>query len=242
MNILISGYGKMGKEIERLAPEAGHRISGVYNEHEEWDMNPDLLLQCDVVIDFSTPRSAEGNILRCFRAGKPIICGTTGWHENLPQITATCEALGGALFYAPNFSIGMNMYLEICERLALMMNQYPAYIPSLKEIHHTRKLDAPSGTALAIAARIVGRMEKLTGWLPGSSAPDHLMAIESVREGDVTGTHILELKGPADRIVLTHEAFNRSGFAMGALTAATWIAGRKGVYTMKDLLAGTNDN
>jgi 4-hydroxy-tetrahydrodipicolinate reductase len=236
MIILISGYGKMGHEIAALAEKNGHVLAGAYNQPSDWDNFPEKLMACDTVIDFSQPNVAVSNILRCFEAKKPIVTGTTGWYDKLPEVEIKCLEMEGALFYAPNFSPGMNIFLEASERLATLMRKQSGYTPGITEIHHTRKLDAPSGTAIALAERILGKLANHTSWTTHAEPLPHEIPVTSIREGDVTGTHILEFRSAADRIVFTHEAFNRSGFAGGALLAAEWLKGRKGIYTMKDLL------
>ncbi len=236
MKILISGYGKMGHEIAALAEKKGHTLAGSYNDPSDWDNFPEILSACEVVVDFSRPDMAAVNITRCFGAGKPIVCGTTGWYNQMPEIEKKCKELEGALFWAPNFSPGMNIFLETSERLAALMRKQPGYAPGITEIHHTRKLDAPSGTAIALAERILGKLAKQTAWTTNAEPLPHELPVISIREGEVTGTHILEFRSAADRIVFTHEAFNRSGFAEGALMAAEWLPGRRGIFTMKDLL------
>ncbi len=237
MNILISGYGRMGKEIAQKATELGDTIAGVYDRDEDWKNDPEPLKLCDVVIDFSRPMAAPDNIRRCLTAHKPIVVGTTGWYHHLPELTHLCQKLGGAIFYAPNFSIGINIFFEIAEKLARALNVYP-YETSIKEVHHIHKVDAPSGTAIALAARIISQLNKYHEWqlVMGGNADEGKLPITAVREGEVTGFHEVTFKSDSDIIRLSHEALNRSGFVMGALAAARWILNRKGIFTMKDMI------
>lgn len=237
MKILISGYGRMGKEIAQKATELGHEIVGIYNREEDWDSDTQALQNCDVVIDFSLPLAAPGNIRRCLAAGKPIVTGTTGWYDHLPELAMLCEKTNGAVFYAPNFSLGVNIFLEAAEKLAQALHNFN-YEASIKEIHHIHKADAPSGTAIALAARVISQMEKYNEWqIVLAGKPDEgKLPITAVREGEVTGFHELTFRSCNDIIRLSHEALDRSGFVMGALTAAKWLLNRRGIFTMKDML------
>ncbi len=238
MKILISGYGRMGKEIALKATELGHEIAGIYDREEDWDKDPLPLQQCDVVIDFSRPVAAPGNIRRSLAALKPIVTGTTGWYEHLAELTMLCQKTGGAIFYAPNFSLGVNIFLDAAEKLARALNPH-AYEAAIREIHHIHKVDAPSGTAIALAARVISQMNRYNEWqlVLDGKADEGKLPITSVREGEVTGFHELAFSSSSDIIRLSHEALDRSGFVVGALTAARWILNRRGVFTMKDMLA-----
>ena len=239
MNILISGYGRMGKEVERTALEAGHRIIGIYDNAKDWDDKPDLIQQCDVVIDFSLPTEAPQNIIRGINKHKPIVCGTTGWYDQLSFISSYVEQKQGALFYAPNFNLGINIFMRLSEILADIIKDYSQYEPAITEIHHTRKLDAPSGTAIALAERLIKNLPQKKEWTKSENDKQvlpHQIPITSIRKDDITGIHTLEFRSNGDRIILTHEAFDRSGFAIGALMAAQWLLGRKGIFNMNDLL------
>ncbi|MGC8865988.1 MAG: 4-hydroxy-tetrahydrodipicolinate reductase [Bacteroidales bacterium] len=238
MKILISGYGRMGREIETLAIQQGHEIAGIYDKTEDWDENPQPLKTCDVVIDFSRPVTAPENIRRCLVAHKPIVVGTTGWHDHLPELTQLCSKMQGAIFYAPNFSLGINIFLQTAEALAKALNAFH-YEASIREIHHIHKEDAPSGTAIALAARIISQMEQYQSWqlVMGDHADEGKLPVHAVREGEVTGFHEVTFSSGSDVIRLSHEALNRSGFALGALAAARWILNRRGVFTMKDMLS-----
>lgn len=240
MKILLSGYGRMGKEVEKAAIESGHQIIGVYDNDQDWDDKTELLQECDVVIDFSLPAEAPRNIIRTIDHHKPIVCGTTGWYDQLSFIGHYVEQKQGALFYAPNFNLGVNIFMNISEILAGILKDYPQYNPSIIEIHHTRKLDAPSGTAIALAERLIKNLPQKNEWTmceEGKQVLPHQIPITSIREDDITGIHTLEFRSKGDKIILTHEAFDRSGFATGAILAAQWLLGRKGIFNMNDLLA-----
>ncbi|HRC66602.1 MAG TPA: 4-hydroxy-tetrahydrodipicolinate reductase [Bacteroidales bacterium] len=239
MKILISGYGRMGKEVERSALESGHQIIGIYDNAKDWDDKAELIPQCDVVIDFSLPAEAPRNIIRSIDNHKPIVCGTTGWYDQLSFISNYVGQKHGALFYAPNFNLGVNIFMNLSEILADIMKDYPQYEPAITEIHHTRKLDAPSGTAIALAERLIKNLPQKYEWTKceeGEQALPHQIPVTSIREDDITGIHTLEFRSKDDRITLTHEAFDRSGFAIGAIMAAQWLLGRKGIFNMNDLL------
>lgn len=238
MKILISGYGRMGREIEKLALQQGHEIAGIYDRSEDWDENPQPLATCDVVIDFSRPVTAPENIRRCLAAGKPIVVGTTGWYEHLSELSLLCEKMQGAIFYAPNFSLGVNIFLDAAEKLAKALNAFQ-YEASIREVHHIHKEDAPSGTAIALAGRVISQMDIYHSWqlVMGGKADEGKLPVHAAREGEVTGFHEVTFRSGSDVIRLSHEALNRSGFVAGALAAARWILNRRGVFTMKDMLA-----
>lgn len=236
MNILISGYGKMGHEIEKLAVQHGHSIVGIIDSPEQWLLAREALEACDVIIDFSVPDMAFQNIDHALEAHKPIVCGATGWFHLIPEVKTLCQQKDGAVFYSPNFSLGVNLFIKINNMLARLMNQYPAYEARIEEIHHTRKLDAPSGTAILIANQMLEHYTLKTGWKTAEEATAGHLPIHAERLGDVPGTHIVSYTSSCDQLVFKHEAFNRQGFANGALAAAQWILGKKGVFTMSDML------
>ncbi len=230
MNIALFGYGKMGKMIESLAIERGHQIAAKIDVgNEEIDYS-----SFDIAIDFSTPDSAFENITSCFEHGIPVISGTTGWLDNFEKAVATCNQHGAGFIYASNFSLGVNIFFELNEQLAKMMAKLDQYNISMEEIHHTQKLDAPSGTAISLAEGIL-KNTPYTDWkLDGSG--EGIVPIHSKREGTVPGTHIIAYSSVVDSIEIKHVAHNRQGFALGAVLAAEWLLGKKGVYTMKDVL------
>jgi 4-hydroxy-tetrahydrodipicolinate reductase len=238
MKIAILGYGKMGHEIEKAALKSGYTIGVIIDNETDWDQKAQELLNCDAAIDFSVPAVAVSNIYRCFGIGIPVVSGTTGWQKDLPAVTEACLRQNGTLFYASNFSIGVNIFFEISQRLAALLAPHPQYTAAMTEIHHIHKLDAPSGTAITLAEGITAAHPRYTGYSgPDNENPD-LIPVTSLREGEVPGTHSVSWESPADRITLIHEAHNREGFAMGAVLAANWVKDRKGIYGMKDLLGG----
>lgn len=235
MKIALLGYGKMGHEVEKIAIEQGHTIGLVMDNENDWILKTDLLKNCDVAIEFSIPSIAVENIRRCFNAGIPIVVGTTGWHDELQQLTELCNSTNNALFYASNFSIGVNIFFDINQRLASLLEAYHMYSPSIVEIHHTHKLDMPSGTAITLANGIISSNKRFKGITSGIPETGDI-PVQSIREGSVTGTHTVTWNSEIDQITITHEARNRRGFAVGAVMAAVWIHNRKGVFTMKDML------
>ena len=224
MKIALLGYGKMGRYIERLATDAGDEVVLRIDADNRAQVAQDQLRTADVVIEFSRPDAAVTNIEWVLNAGVPIVVGTTGWLDQLQEVTERVAATGGALFWASNFSIGVNIFFESARQLATALQQQPGYTATIEETHHTEKLDAPSGTALTLAEEV-------------RAAADYDAVITSHREPDVPGTHRLRFRSPIDTLELTHTAHSREGFARGALAAARWLPGRRGVYTMRDLLA-----
>jgi 4-hydroxy-tetrahydrodipicolinate reductase len=234
LKIAIIGYGKMGHEIEKHALALGHQVVCIIDNEKDWESFP---AKAEVAIEFTTPNTAPKNILRCFNAGVPVVCGTTGWHQHLPEISETCLQKQQTLFYASNFSLGVNIFFEINRRLAALLKSHEEYKPSVTEVHHTQKLDAPSGTAIVIAKEIMEANPHFAGWkLAGTAKEENQIPIEALRIEKVPGTHSVCWEGLADTIEIKHTAHNRSGFAKGALLAAQWVNKKKGIFTMKDLL------
>lgn len=221
MKIAIIGYGKMGHAIEALAHERGHEVVCTIDTAEEWTLKQAQLKEADVAIEFTMPTTAAANVRRCIETGLPIVCGTTGWYDSYDELCALCKQRNGALFTATNFSIGMNIMFALNEQLDRLMSTHSEYKASISETHHIHKLDAPSGTAITLRNQI-HRDE---------------VSIESIREGEVPGTHTVRYDSEIDSIMLTHEAHSRRGLAMGAMLAAEFLKGKHGVYGMKDLLA-----
>lgn len=230
MKIGLFGYGKMGKMIEQLAQERGHEIVGRIDSPDD----PAPFQKMDVAIDFSSPDAAFDNISNCFTNGVPIICGTTGWLNRYEEAVSLCKKEGGAFLYASNFSLGVNLFFQLNETLAKLMNGVPGYEAEMTEIHHTQKLDAPSGTAITLAEGIINN-SAYTAWTSGKVEKDSL-PIYSERTGEVPGTHKIKYESAVDSIEIAHTAHNRKGFALGALIAAEWIVGKEGVFNMKDVL------
>ncbi len=238
MQIALIGYGKMGKAIEEIALKAGHTIVS------RIDFNDDVLQGikgADVVIEFTNPEAAKGNILKCFEAKVPVVVGTTGWYNDFDEIKLLAESTGNSLFYATNFSLGVNIFFELNKHLAKLMNTHEMYEPEMEEIHHLQKKDAPSGTAITLAEGLIANLDRKKTWVNREdennkpSNPFELNII-SKREGEVPGTHTITYKSDIDEITITHQAYNRMGFATGALKAAEWIKDKIGVYTMDDML------
>lgn len=230
MNIGLFGYGKMGKMIEQIAQERGHTIVAKIDTGTE---NIDFK-SMDVAIDFSTPDAAFENITNCFKNGVPVISGTTGWLSNYADAVELCQKHDGGFIYASNFSLGVNIFFELNTHLARMMAGLEQYKVSMEEIHHTQKLDAPSGTAITLAEGII-KNSSYENWKLHETA-DKAITINSIREGMVPGTHSISYESAVDKIEIKHVAHNREGFALGAVIAAEWIKGKTGVFTMKDVL------
>ena len=220
----------MGKEIEKIALQRGHTI--VIKSKADSTYN---ILEADVAIDFSVPNSAVNNISNCIENQIPVISGTTGWLENYDKMVDLCNEKNGAFIYASNFSLGVNIFFELNNQLAKMMNTLSDYNITIEEIHHTQKLDAPSGTAITLAEGIIENSSKLN-WKLDGKASEEIIPIASKRIGDVPGTHRINYDSEIDSIAIKHTANNRKGFALGAVVAAEWILNKKGVFTMKDVL------
>jgi 4-hydroxy-tetrahydrodipicolinate reductase len=236
MKIALFGYGKMGKEIEQIALQRNHTVVLKIDKENINDITDLQLKQADVAIEFSTPDTVIENIYKCFTAGLPIVAGTTGWYDKFDEIKHICLKSGQSLFYATNFSLGVNLFFKMNEQLAEMMNNFPDYEVSIQEIHHKHKLDKPSGTAITTAQKIVAHHSQKKQWSIDNKLGKNLF-IDVLREDEVPGTHTVFYKSSVDEISITHKAFNRKGFALGAVLAAEFIQNRKGVYTMSDLLS-----
>jgi 4-hydroxy-tetrahydrodipicolinate reductase len=236
MNIALLGYGKMGKEIESIALQRGHQITLIIDINNQSDLNPESLKKADVAIDFTTPQTAVPNILHCFQAGIPVVCGTTGWHEQIGIIEKACKELNGAFFYTSNFSLGVNVLFHLNKVLAGLLKNNDQYNVSIEEIHHTTKLDKPSGTAISLAKDILSIYPRKKNWeLDRESSPESLR-IDALRQENVPGTHTVKWESDIDIIQLHHSAKNRKGLALGAVLAAEFLPGKKGIFTMKELL------
>lgn len=233
MKLALIGYGKMGKEIEAIAISRGHEV--VFKISSSLTAETSMIQQADVAIEFSRPEAAADNILRCFEWGVPVVVGTTGWYNRLPEIKSIAQEKDGTLLYSTNFSIGVNVVFHINQALAKIMNSLDEYEPSMKEIHHVHKLDKPSGTAITLAEGILDEISRIKNWSLENENDDSLW-IDVERTDEVPGTHQVNYESEVDFIQLTHIAKNRKGFALGAVKAAEWLANKKGVYTMKDFL------
>jgi len=237
MNILLIGHGKMGQAIAALATQRGHNLVGVVDRN----MGPAVIADftpatVDVAIEFTHPDSAFANVAACLRQGLPVVCGSTGWLHHFEEATALTQELGGSLFYASNYSVGVNLFFHFNEYLAAKMHQFGGYDVAVREIHHTQKIDQPSGTALTAAEGILRHFPDKTTWRNAPAQAPAELAVLSERTGDVVGTHIVTYTSAADTLELKHAAHTREGFAHGALLAAEWLPGRRGVFGMKELL------
>ena len=224
----------MGHEVEKTALAQGHEIIVTIDNEQEWNERLELLKKADITIEFSQPDQAFANINRCFDLHLPIVVGTTAWYDRLDEVKKRCAEEGQSLFYAPNFSIGMNIMFLLNKQLAQFADKY-GYRLSLSETHHIHKLDKPSGTAVKLANDIISVSKNYDGWSLDTAPDAHTLPVAAIREGEVFGIHSVTALSPADRITLTHEAFSRQGLAQGALAAAQFLMGKTGCFTMEDL-------
>ena len=231
MKIALLGYGRMGKAIEEIAKSRGHVIVAKIDK----DNPNDSISDADVAINFSVPSAAVDNITNTLNQSIPVVCGTTGWLEHKAEIEHLCEEKKGAFLYASNFSLGVNIFFALNEKLAQMMEQHTQYAASIEEIHHTEKLDAPSGTAITLAEGILPHT-KQQSWKLAEEANEQDIAITAKREPQVPGTHTVTYNSETDVISIEHVAHNRDGFALGAVIAAEWIVGKSGIFSMRDVL------
>ncbi|WP_053971651.1 4-hydroxy-tetrahydrodipicolinate reductase [Mangrovimonas sp. ST2L15] len=230
MKIALLGYGRMGKAIEAIAKQRGHSIVIATSDEGGYDIT-----QADVAIDFSVPNAAFFNIANCLKHDVPVVSGTTGWLHNYDKAVALCEEENGGFIYASNFSLGVNIFFELNRTLARLMGPLDEYKVSMEEIHHTQKLDAPSGTAISLAEGIIKEHQNYSEWVLDQEAPN-AVPITAKRIENVPGTHTVTYSSKTDTIEMTHTAHSRDGFALGAVIAAEWLVGKKGVFTMKDVL------
>lgn len=236
MKIALLGYGKMGRAIEQLASEEGDEVVLRADSGTSTEAARAFLQRADVAIEFSRPESAFDNIRLSLETGVPIVCGTTAWLDRLGEAKALCAKHQGALLYASNFSIGVNLFFALNRYLAALMSAQAQYVVQMEEIHHTQKLDAPSGTAISLAEDILKQLPTLRKWVNREAAGVSELPILSKREGRAPGTHQVQYRSAVDSITIRHEAHSREGFARGALQAAHWIVGRQGYFEMKDML------
>ena len=236
MKLALLGYGKMGKEIEKTALNRGHEISLIIDINNLHDLNMVNPGNVDVALDFTTPDVAYDNIMTCFKAEVPVVSGTTGWLEKWDDIMNYCKSENQTFFYASNFSLGVNIFFHVNKKLAQMMNSFSNYNISVKEIHHTQKLDAPSGTAITLANDIINEIDRKKKWELNKETVNQNLKIQAVRENDIPGTHIVTYDSDVDYVEIKHAAKGRQGLALGAVLAAEYIMGKKGIFTMNDLL------
>jgi 4-hydroxy-tetrahydrodipicolinate reductase len=236
MKIALIGYGKMGKAIEAIAVERNHTATLKIDINNIDSFTKQNLQQCDVAIEFTGPHSAVENISKCLDAGIPVVSGSTGWLEQWPLIKEKCESLKGTLLYASNFSVGVNLFFELNKKLAELMSRHPEYDVTMEEIHHAQKKDAPSGTAITLAEQVLENIHTKKKWINDVAKYPNEISIISKRIDPAPGTHSIKYHSAIDDIEIIHTAHNRTGFATGAVLAAEYIAGKKGIYTMKDVL------
>ena len=236
MNLLIIGYGKMGKSIEAIAKERGHNITGIIdidNQAYLKDIDPSTV---DVAIEFSQPDAAYDNIRACLEGGIKILSGTTGWLDKKEEVRELCSQHNATFFYASNYSIGVNLFFRVNKYLANLIKDYPQYKGNMTEIHHTEKKDAPSGTAISLAEDIISANPAIKKWENGNADHPESLSIKSERTGTVPGTHIINYVSEVDQIEIKHEAFSRKGFALGAVLVAEWLKDKEGMLDMNDFL------
>ena len=236
MNILLIGYGRMGHEIEEIAIARGHNISLVIDQNNIEDLCKENIEGIDIAIEFSVPETAFENISKCLDMKIPVVSGTTGWLENYNKAVELCRLNNTSFIHSANFSIGVNLLFRLNAELAKQMEHYDNYDVAIEEIHHTKKLDAPSGTAISLAQGIKKQNSKYSDWCFEEDKSDNMIPIKSIREGDVPGIHIVSWDSEIDTVIIRHEAKNRKGFALGAVYAAEFIRSKKGVFTMDDIL------
>jgi 4-hydroxy-tetrahydrodipicolinate reductase len=236
MKIAIIGYGKMGQEVEKIAIARKHEVVSIIDNENQWIEFADEIAKADVAIEFSSPNSVYNNIRNAFNNNLPIVVGTTSWKDRLPEVKLLCEKMNQCLLYSSNFSIGVNLFFELNRKLAILMKDYPDYDVNIEEVHHTAKLDSPSGTAIKLADDILNIVKHKSKWINSEEAENEELQIESKRISNTPGTHIVTYDSKIDSIEIKHTAHNRKGFAQGAILAAEWIINKKGIYCMSDVL------
>ena len=235
MKVAIIGYGKMGHEIEQVLLSRGHSVALIIDQDNAHDLCAEKLAGVDVAIEFTTPTTAYSNVRTCIECGTPVVSGTTGWHDKLEELQALCRERGSSMIWSSNYSLGVNITFRLNRYLAELMNRFDAYNIDIEEIHHTQKKDAPSGTAISLANDIIARVERKQRWLNEPTEEADAIAITSLREGMVPGTHTVTYTSEDDKIEVRHTLFSRRALALGAVVAAEFVAPRKGVFTIDDL-------
>lgn len=235
MKIVLFGYGKMGKELEKIALERGHEIHLIV-DGSKIEITTEQLKAADVAIEFTQPESAVDNIYKCISAKLPIVVGTTGWYDKYDDVAEFCKKNDGSFLAATNFSIGVNLFFSINKYVAELLSNYPQYKASMEETHHTQKLDAPSGTAITLAEGIIEKNQSYTSWSKAESKKQGDLAVISHRIENVPGTHVIKYQSEIDDLEIAHIAHNRKGFALGAVIAAEFLKGKTGIFSMQDVL------
>ncbi|HNX80011.1 MAG TPA: 4-hydroxy-tetrahydrodipicolinate reductase [Prolixibacteraceae bacterium] len=232
----LIGYGKMGKEIEKILLERGHSAPLIFDVDNLDELTPENLKRCDVVIEFTTPDAAVKNYLACFEAGVPVVSGTTGWLDSRELVLEKCREKNGTFFHTTNFSIGVNLFFELNRKLAEIMSDHPGYALSMKEVHHTQKLDAPSGTAITLAEDLISMIPEKKSWRNDLNTSAEEIGILSERIENVPGIHTINWESAVDTIQITHISKSRKGMALGAVMAAEYSLNHKGILSMKEML------
>lgn len=237
MKIALIGYGKMGKTIEKIALSRGHEVVSCIDINNQEDFQSEAFKSADVAIEFTAPTVAVQNYKNAFEAGVSVVSGTTGWTDKMPEVEQLCKKKGLAFFWSSNFSLGVNIFFALNKYLANIMNEFEDYDVSMTEVHHTKKLDAPSGTAVSLAEDLMSNIDRKKTWKLGipTGNKDQELAIDAIREGDVPGIHTIRYESEIDSITITHDAKNRIGFALGSVLAAEFTANKKGILGMKDM-------
>ncbi|MBP3331195.1 MAG: 4-hydroxy-tetrahydrodipicolinate reductase [Tidjanibacter sp.] len=236
MKAAIIGYGKMGREIEKVLIERGHEVTLKIDIDNSSDLNEQNLKDIDVAIEFTSPATAYANVRKCLECGTAVVCGSTGWNDGVQELKEYCRANGGAFFYSSNYSVGMNVMFKLNKILAAIMNSQPEYNVSMEETHHIHKLDSPSGTAVTLAEGIMESVERKTSWVNQATDKADEIGIISYREGEVPGIHTVIYDSEADTLELKHSAKSRRGLVLGAVLAAEFLQGKQGVFSMDDML------
>jgi len=236
MNIALIGYGKMGKEIEKIAVSRGHQIKLIIDIENQHELTPENLKECDVAIEFTIPHNAVQNYKVCFEAGVPVVSGTTGWLDKKDEVLSVCAEKNGTFFYSSNFSIGVNLFFALNRKLAELIAPFEGYDVGMTEVHHVHKLDAPSGTAISLAEDIIGIFPEKNAWVNDQIPAPNELNIVSERRGEVPGIHTIKYESDVDSIEITHSTKSRKGLAFGVVLAAEYSLGQKGLLNMKDLL------
>ena len=240
MNIALVGYGKMGKIIEEVALSRGHIVDVKIDIDTLSDFNPEKFIHVDAAIEFTGPHTAFQNVMKCLDMNTPVVCGSTGWLDNLPDVEQKCKDVNGSFIYASNYSVGVNIFFEVNKKLAQLMEGQRQYDVSIREIHHTQKKDAPSGTAISLAEQILQNNSSKKKWINDQPTQQDDLFIKSERIDPYPGLHEVVYESAIDEILIAHNAHNRNGFALGAVIAAEYIFQKKGMFTMKDVLGFGN--
>jgi len=236
MNIAIIGYGRMGEQIEAIAMERKHKIVAYIDNEQDWEKQGCKLKEADIAIEFSTPNTVLANIEKCFQRDLPMVVGTTGWHESLQKVKNLCIANNQTLLYASNFSLGVNLFFALNRALAKIMNGHSEYDVNIEEIHHTAKKDSPSGTAITLANDIIKYLSHKESWINEINDKTKELSIKSERISNIIGTHVVTYLSDLDEIEIKHTSLNRKNFAIGAVKAAEWLLGKRGFYSINDML------